>query len=225
MNLSDTFYVALCMTVLILGVVYWFWTQNQYIQRKLNLLENVVYEMRSELRHGGGGIPDPIEKVFEEAARAAATSGETYAPAPVEADAEVDDIDAVLESFSASNAVAATESMAPATQATQPTQATEANLFEVEDTIGTPINAGEFEDLVPGGISGIEGAEGAEDVSDVNNESVLNAMGLKELRELAKQKGVNGTKALRKHELVAAIRASKTSVTPFEIREGTLELN
>ena len=221
MNLSDTFYVALCMTVLILGVVYWFWTQNQYIQRKLNLLENVVYEMRSELRHGGGGIPDPIEKVFEEAARAAASSAETYAPAPVEADAEVDDIDAVLESFSASDAVAATEAMAPATQQTQPT---EANLFEVEDTIGTPINAGEFEDLVPGGISGIEGA-GAEDVSDVNNESVLNAMGLKELRELAKQKGVNGTKALRKHELVAAIRASKTSVTPFEIREGTLELN
>ena len=223
MNLSDTFYVALCMTVLILGVVYWFWTQNQYIQRKLNLLENVVYEMRSELRHGGGGIPDPIEKVFEEAVRnAAAEAGagaETYAPAPVEADAEVDDIDAVLESFSASDATAAT----PAVNTDAPaTTEVGGNLFEVEETVGTPINAAEFEDLAPGGISGIAGTE---DVSDVNNESVLNAMGLKELRELAKQKGVSGTKTLRKHELVAAIRASKTSVTPFEIREGTLELN
>jgi transcription termination factor Rho len=78
-----------------------------------------------------------------------------------------------------------------------------------------------FEDLAPGGSAlGV-----GEDVSDVNSESVLNSMGLKELRELAKQKGVAGTKNLRKHELVAAIRASKTNVTPFEIREGTLELN
>ena len=49
MNLSDTFHVALCMTVLIIGVVYWFWTQNQYIQRKLNLLENIVYDMKSSM--------------------------------------------------------------------------------------------------------------------------------------------------------------------------------
>lgn len=47
MNLSDTFYVALCMTILILGVVYWFWTQNQFVLRKLNLLNNIVFEMRA----------------------------------------------------------------------------------------------------------------------------------------------------------------------------------
>jgi|APCry1669189534_1035231.scaffolds.fasta_scaffold11455_4 hypothetical protein len=50
MNLSDTFYVALCMTVLILGVVYWFWTQNQFILRKLNMLENIVYEMKTSFQ-------------------------------------------------------------------------------------------------------------------------------------------------------------------------------
>ena len=52
MNLSDTFYVALCMTVLILGAVYWFWTQNQFMLRKLNLLENIVYEMKMALSTG-----------------------------------------------------------------------------------------------------------------------------------------------------------------------------
>jgi hypothetical protein len=36
------------MTVLLLGVVYWFWSQNQYIQRKINLLENIVYELKLE---------------------------------------------------------------------------------------------------------------------------------------------------------------------------------
>jgi len=49
MNISDTFYMALCMTILIIGVVYWFWTQTQYIQRKLNLLENIVYEMKTSM--------------------------------------------------------------------------------------------------------------------------------------------------------------------------------
>jgi hypothetical protein len=55
MNLSDTFYIALCMTVLILGVVYWFWTQTQFIQRKVNQLENIVYELNAGLNRVSGG--------------------------------------------------------------------------------------------------------------------------------------------------------------------------
>ena len=47
MNLPDSFYIALCMTVLLLGVVYWFWTQNQFLLRKINLLENIVYELKT----------------------------------------------------------------------------------------------------------------------------------------------------------------------------------
>ena len=45
MNVPESFYIALCVTILMLGVVYWFWTQIQYLQRKVNLLDNVVYEM------------------------------------------------------------------------------------------------------------------------------------------------------------------------------------
>ncbi len=89
---------------------------------------------------------------------------------------------------------------------------------------GTPIVADEFlDDLQPGG-GAAPVADGA-DVSDTSNETVLNGMGLKELRELAKQKKIDGAKTMRKHELVAAIRASKTVVTPFEIHEGVLDLN
>ena len=47
MNLPDSFYIALCMTVLMLGIVYWFWSQNQYLLRKINLLENIVYELKT----------------------------------------------------------------------------------------------------------------------------------------------------------------------------------
>lgn len=77
MNISDTFYVALCMTILIIGVVYWFWTQNQYIQRKVNLLENIVYEMKTTM----SALPEQgIER--SEPVDAGVLSPATYAPAP-----------------------------------------------------------------------------------------------------------------------------------------------
>ena len=56
------------MTVLILGVVYWFWTQNQFILRKLNMLENIVYEMKTSLH---GNVPGAHD-----------LNPATYAPAP-----------------------------------------------------------------------------------------------------------------------------------------------
>jgi hypothetical protein len=69
MNISDTFYIALCMTILIIGVVYWFWTQTQHLQRKINLLENIVYEFKASVR------PEPpsVKEASEEP---------VYAPAP-----------------------------------------------------------------------------------------------------------------------------------------------
>ena len=102
MNLSDTFYVALCMTVLIIGVVYWFWTQNQYIQRKLNLLENIVYDMKSSMNFSGGGPPDHVEKAL--AAAAAASQEHHAAPSEVIAPlndeiVDDDDVDKILSSM------------------------------------------------------------------------------------------------------------------------------
>jgi hypothetical protein len=47
MSLPDSFYLALCMTILLVGSVYWVWTQIQYVQRKVNALENIVYELKT----------------------------------------------------------------------------------------------------------------------------------------------------------------------------------
>ncbi len=199
------------MTVLILGVVYWFWTQNQYIQRKLNLLENIVYEMKSNISFHGGGIPDPVEKAIAEIASMPNSEPVLEAPsqsAPFHG-LDESDVDDVLQSLAQKEAA---EDHDLSGVPTSPS-------LEINES---PIVAEELgDDLQPGGIgSGIEN-----DVSDLNNESVLNAMGMKELKELARQKGINGAKNMRKHDLIAAIRASKMNLTPFEIREGTLELN
>ena len=70
MNLPDSFYIALCMTVLLLCVVYWFWTQNQYLLRKMNLLENIVYELKT------------VCKTPPSAPSSAPIEPAVYAPAP-----------------------------------------------------------------------------------------------------------------------------------------------
>jgi hypothetical protein len=207
MNLSDTFYVALCMTVLILGTVYWFWTLNQYIQRKLNLLENIVYEMKSAMN--SGGPPDIVDKVLAQAEYIPDDHSITHTNGEA-CDMKIDheSVDDVLQALTEEAPV---EKVAESTFAQAQAQAEE----------GTPLGADEVVDLQPGGI----GAGGAEDLSDINNESVLNGMGLKELKALATQKGIAGAKTMRKQDLVVAIRSSKTSVTPFEVHEGTLTLN
>jgi hypothetical protein len=208
MNLSDTFYVALCMTVLILGTVYWFWTLNQYIQRKLNLLENIVYEMKSGMN--SGGPPDIVDKVLAQAEFIPDDRDHIHTNDEI-GDMKIDheSLDDVLQAL--------TEEEAPV----EKVAAHVAPLQEEEEEEGMPLTADEIVDLQPGGV----GAGGADDVSDINNESVLNGMGLKELKTLAAQKGISGAKNMRKQDLVAAIRSSKTSVTPFEVHEGTLTLN
>ncbi len=213
MNLSDTFYVALCMTVLILGVVYWFWTQNQFIQRKLNLLENIVYEMKTTLAssetQGPGLVPTPDS-----------TQGTTeltptvYPPAPSSVLGEDEDI--LHEQLT--------------------TEAEKANVQnDIEDALADfaidnaqPIHSDIIEDdalpfdLQPGGIgSGIK-----EDVApDYSTKgSVLDTMTISELKRLAEQRGITGIAKMRKQALIEAIRSAPVA-NPFDNKEGTIEFS
>lgn len=203
MNLSDTFYVALCMTVLILGVVYWFWTQNQFIQRKLNLLENIVYEMRSA---SNSHVPEGlVDKALAAAAETVSVSATPYAPAP-----EEDDIHAALSEeldMETEDLPSIPEESAAAFYFTE---------TEVKDKTEKIVSK---DNLASGAI----GAAIAEDLGVVKG-GVLDQMTLKELKQLAEQKGVKSAKSMRKHELVEAIRNSKVSISPFDIHEGTVSL-
>jgi len=177
MNLSDTFYVALCMTVLILGVVYWFWTQNQFIQRKLNMLENIVYEMKTSLQ--GSAAPEPPGADLNPAVYAPAPSSvlgedEDIAHDDIEHQDLLNEVDAALES-------AATET--PAAEAP----------------------AAESDALQPGGVG--SGVKNIVLPDNSAKGSVLDSMTLKELRRLAEQKGVSGAASMRKQALIDAIRA------------------
>ncbi len=195
MNLSDTFYVALCMTILIIGVVYWFWTQNQFVLRKLNLLNNIVFEMRAQMNTES--VPD------------AYVPPTTYPPAP---SSEMgDDEDLLHEELHAE-----VSGTASGEETTMEEQSPQPILSDVSQ--GTPIDELAEQitsDLQPGGVGS--------GVKEIINSSVLESMTIKELRRLAEQRGVQASSSMKKPALISMLRdAPKQTITPFE---ATVELS
>jgi hypothetical protein len=196
MNIADSFYIALCMTVLLLGVVYWFWTQTQYLQRKINLLENIVYELKTSMDpHGEGlpgaigpsppgghppsGIPSPAgvpsSRIEPEA---------KYPPAPGSELGEDEDLlhETLLQ-----------ESGAP--------------VISKEEAVPSVVAESVVpDDLQPGGVgSGLP--ESSREEAQRPRGHVLDGMTLKELRRLAEQRNVPGASNMRKQALIDALRS------------------
>lgn len=214
MNLSDTFYVALCMTVLILGAVYWFWTQNQFMLRKLNLLENIVYEMKMAFSNSGGGSPFPAEHAGVSSDHPGLSGSATYAPAPGSVMSD-DDVELLNEDLQGTLSSVPEEPLLQNSPVLEVTS-NDIPMFTMPDVeTDTPILASD--DLQPGGVgSGVPEAKAGA--------SAYDTMTLKELRRLADNRGISGAKDLRKQALIDALRNSSGGTT-FDVTEGVLDLN
>lgn len=191
------------MTVLILGVVYWFWTQNQYIQRKLNLLENIVYEMKSSMN--SAPVPHDLAPPAESSLKPA-----SYPPAP---GSELGEDEDLLHEELHAETLSTPPALAPMPEEKAEEKAEESMLFSMAEPL--------HDDLQPGGVgSGIEEAPAA-DTS--NKASVLDSMTLKELKRLADQRNIHYDSKARKPDLIALIRAAP--VTAFPTGEATISLS
>lgn len=216
MNLTDTFYVALCMTILILGVVYWFWTQNQYIQRKLNLLENIVFEIKTQI-HKDDSPPLLGSGGKAEDDHGGLLVGSKYPPAPSSELGEDDDLlNEEIDFESAEMANGPSLKLSDDAPLPAPMPVSPKPMPDMDD-----------HDLQPGGVgSGLHDEPEADTTAKGN---VLEGMTIKELQRLAEQKGI-ATARLRKPQLIEAIRNATRSVPPtsssiFESKEATLELS
>jgi len=182
MSIPETFYIALCVTILLLGVVYWFWTQVQYLQRKVNLLDNVVYEMKTLVSNLPG--PQVVQPAAIKEEEYEKPIQESYAPPPesVAGDLEAERLvtEMEFESFSGS---------APAKEENRQSQ--KEQVAEVSD------------ELQPGGLAS---ASSDKKEGDSSIESPLSAMSIKELRRMAEANGIPGSGELRKKELIRALR-------------------
>jgi hypothetical protein len=203
------------MTILILGVVYWFWTQNQYIQRKLNLLDNIVFEIKTQIQKGDtpplGTMLPPVDMVSEGTSK--------YPPAPSSElgddedllNEEIDDDIAYVPSTSSPTLKINDDLELPS----MPEEIAELSVEHHDDD--SDLAAA----LQPGGVgSGVKETPEA-DTSAKGN--VLEGMTLKELQRLAEQKGINTTR-MRKPALIEAIRAHSRP-SPFEVQERSIELS
>lgn len=209
MSLPDTFYVALCMTVLILGVVYWFWTQNEYMRRKMNLLENIVYELKTTLNSIPAGGPMTVDGV----GRGGAVAEEAEAGAGAEAEAVVGDLKPAVYPPAPSSVLGDDEDLLHEELSDEvaaiPSAMPESDIVEADklDEMLDMDMSGVDDLLQPGGVgSGIKEIPIAAD--STNSASVLDSMTLKELKRLAEQRGIHITNSMRKQQLIDAIRGS-----------------
>lgn len=190
MSLPDSFYLALCMTVLLVGAVYWVWTQIQFVQRKVNVLENIVYEMKTLCsKQSPTPTPEPI------------LASVNYPPAPSSVLGEDEDLlHETLHKDVEDDGLAfdTLESVLNEQGLEMESSEEKENIqsFSFDDTETKT----EEPELQPGGIG-----------SGVSEESLSNAldgMSLKELRRLAEQRGISGVKEKKRKELIEAIRAA-----------------
>jgi hypothetical protein len=208
MNIPETFYIALCVTILMLGIVYWFWTQVQYLQRKVNLLDNVVYEMKtyitnlpgSESKPGNTVPPKPADSYNQETDSPVQTA---YAPPPesVAGDIEAERLasEAEFEPFAGENNTPG-PTVGPVETVYSPPP---------EDNVTTNNEQEVNDDLQPGGLAGggsVGNTKKVEVFSDSAIESPLSSMSLKELRRMAEANNIPGTAELRKKDLIKALR-------------------
>lgn len=191
MNLADSFYIALCMTVLLLGVVYWFWTQTQYLQRKMNLLENIVYELKTLIDRGPSQAP--LEREGPSSLPAVAAEPPSYPPPPGSEFGEDDDL--LHEQLHATTEKPVAPSESP-------------------ERVSDELQPG-------GVGSGMPPVEPDVPFSEKPKSNVLDGMTLKELRRLAEQRNVVGASTMRKQALIDALRSDVSRVEEGPSSEGS----
>jgi hypothetical protein len=218
----ETLFLVLSGAILAAGVLYWLWSHIQLMQKKVQLLENAVFELRGMLTSGAGGsgpgapgsgAPSSGGPSNSPAPSVAQTSYKDLADDDWEAPDTTDDVAQVstplpvLEVGSVQQ-VPASEDLMPGGRALLPEEPiqTQGQVKEV--------SAEQFRELFISSDSVT--AASVHDVSKPQTPESLESMPLKELRRLAEQRGIKGSADMRKKEILAALR-SQISVSRDEV--------
>lgn len=185
----ESLFLVLSGVILAAGVLYWFWSHIQLTQKKVQLLENAVFELRGMLRPEAAspGSPGPPSS-SSGPAPAVESSAPAYEDLP-------DD-----DNWSESPGPAPTD--APQLQVSEDLQPG-GRAAPLDDRAFPPSPpkeapaAAEFRELFVSSAPVEEPKHSSES---------LEAMPVKELRRLADQRGIQGTADMKKKEILAALR-------------------
>ena len=189
----ESIFLILSGVVLAAGVLYWFWSHIQLTQKKVQLLENAVFELRGMLTQGSASVQREQDQEQE------APTVQESAEAPVYndlADDEEEDWVPSAQVGSTPLEELASDDLAPGGGAAKgpespaDTQTAEKfrELFIQHEHLPSP----------------------AKVEAPASNAS-LESMPVKELRRLAEQRGITGVSDLKKKELLSALRQQVTA--------------
>lgn len=202
----ETIFLLLSGVILIAGVLYWFWSHLQLTQKKVQLLENAVFELRGMLASrtdsgpppvmGGGSAGTVYKDLSDDEEWQEEAEAEAEVAAPVHAP--------TLRVEKVVDTVEEAEEVAPAAEDAeelQPGGRIEVPVSEEPDVS----SAEQFRTLFT-----VEEGSAAPPASQGQS---LEGMPVRELRQLAEKRGIKGAEAMKKKELLSALRAQAGSQT------------
>lgn len=196
----ESIFLILSGAVLAAGILYWFWSHIQLTQKKVQLLENAVFELRGLQGLGSLGS----------GSLGSGSSGPSQEPLPVpeykddnEGEAEADESDWPT-SVGGSTPLSALDTAPVDLQPGGRIGVAQDDIKEVS----TDKDA-QFRELF---IQHETRVPTPPNQKENQGQESLESMPVKELRRLAEQRGLTGVSELRKKELLAALRNQITSV-------------
>lgn len=211
----ESIFLILSGVILAAGILYWLWSHIQLTQKKVQLLENAVFELRGLMTARGTGPPSPpAVDTPTVAATASASAYEDLADDDWDTSdhTNVAAISTPLRELREENGVL--EVIREDAEDLQPGgRIVSAEVVEATEEK----SAEEFRELFlsENGAAGVRGPV----TPSAPSAAPLESMPVKELRRLAEQRGITGVAELRKKELLAALRQQVGSV-----QENTLDL-
>lgn len=189
----ETIFLLLSGVILFAGVLYWFWSHLQLTQKKVQLLENAVFELRSML------ITHPERRSI--------TPEPVYKDLSDDVDADVDaDIDADAEAESETDGWGEKEEESEPEVVAAVVIEKVVDMPDNDDALqpGGRIMASEVE---PSGLTLVEELPVATVTSQpAGGPTMLEGMPVRELRRLGEERGIKNAEAMKKKELLAALR-------------------
>lgn len=208
-NLQDMLLIVASFLLVLGGVTYWLYTAIEQNQRKIGVLENVLYELRFTIQEKMSQQPPSYENVTQ-----SAPEEEQEEQVEHGEHAEGDEKVVALNR----------EYSEPPESVTGEVMNT---MKEFDDDL--PVQA-DLDDLRPGGVLDLNEDEILNDWNKKPNKeeknfknlfvgsnapesTPLDAMSLKDLRSMASQRKITGAKNMKRNELVEALRVQLPSVT------------
>lgn len=214
----EVIFLLLSGVILVAGVLYWFWSHLQLTQKKVQLLENAVFELRTMLLSSERGPPRQAQVQIQSppdvsSSVAAAAGYEDLGDDDWDADEKVaDSPDTVAPTtiiHEINDESVSAEDLMPGGRIAVPTVDEVKEISRVASTLltsDTPVEEEQFRELfVAKADTTVE--------EPLRTAESLESMPVKELRRLAQERGIPGAADMRKKEILAALRQQITATT------------